>query len=97
MYERLFSSHQAEWGGMPSNDRLIMIEFAAELGLDTVAFEQCLDDPAQQQALDEEIVLAEELGINSTPNFIVNGTLIRGALPFTAFQRAIDEALATSQ
>ncbi|NJM07895.1 thioredoxin domain-containing protein, partial [Candidatus Gracilibacteria bacterium] len=51
---------------------------------------------AQQAALDEEIALAESLGVNSTPNFFINGTLIRGALPFSTFQRAIDEAIAAT-
>jgi protein-disulfide isomerase len=96
MYDRLFATHQIEWGGMPTNDRSVLIGFAVDLGLDTNTFERCLDDPAQQAALDEEIALAESLGVNSTPNFIINGTLIRGALPFSTFQRAIEEALTTA-
>ncbi len=92
MYNQLFSTHQEEWGGVPNRDRDVLIEFATNLGLDTAAFEVCLDDEQVAQAVQQEAANAEQLGINSTPNFFVNGQLIRGALPFATFQRLIEAA-----
>ena len=93
MYERLFTTHSVEWGGVPNRDRAVFVEFAAALGLQTEAFTTCLDDPASEQAVMAETNAALRLGINSTPNFLVNGQLLRGALPFRAFEGLIQQEL----
>lgn len=89
MSERLFASHRIEWGGVPNRDHDVFVEFASELGLDSAAFTACLDDPAGIQAVRDEMQLAARLGVNSTPNFLVNGQLLRGALPLRAFEDLI--------
>ena len=33
---------------------------------------------------------AAALGINGTPNFLINGRAVSGAQPFTAFQQIIE-------
>jgi protein-disulfide isomerase len=33
---------------------------------------------------------AEQLGIRSTPSFVINGRLLLGAQPFSEFKRVID-------
>lgn len=91
MYERLFSTHGVEWGGVPKRDREVFVELATELGVDGAAFAACLDDPASEQAVVAERAAAARLGVNSTPNFIVNGQLLRGALPFRAFEELIKQ------
>lgn len=93
MYERLFETHTVEWGGVPNRDRPVFEEFAGALGLDRAAFSACLDDPATEQAINAEMDLARSLGINSTPNFLVNGQLLRGALPFRSFADLIRQEL----
>lgn len=93
MYERLFTTHTVEWGGVPNRDRDVFVEFAAELGLETAAFAACLSDPANEQAVIAESNAALRLGVNSTPNFLVNGQLLRGALPFRAFEGLIQQEL----
>lgn len=90
MYEALFATHQVEWGGVPKRDRDVMVELAGEIGMDVAVFGTCLDDPATEQAVLAEIEAAGQLGVNSTPNFMINGQLIRGALPFSNFSRLID-------
>jgi protein-disulfide isomerase len=89
MYERLFETHTVEWGGVPNRDHEVFIDFAVDLGLDKSAFSACLDDPASIQAVQAEAEAAMRLGINSTPNFLVNDQLLRGALPFRAFESLI--------
>jgi protein-disulfide isomerase len=37
--------------------------------------------------------IARQIGVQSTPSFIVNGKAIIGAQPFEAFQQAIDSLL----
>ena len=91
MSERLFATHRVEWGGVPRRDRTVMIEFATELGLDRSTFEACLDDPAIEQAVRLEQQAAQQLGINSTPNFLVNGRLLRGALSLSVFEDLLNQ------
>ncbi|WP_129629122.1 DsbA family protein [Candidatus Oscillochloris fontis] len=94
MYETLFETHQVEWGGVPKRDRETMIDLATQIGIEPVAFTACLDDPATEQAVQAEMQAAMQLGVNSTPNFIVNGTVLRGALPFSNFRQLIDSLIA---
>jgi protein-disulfide isomerase len=89
MYEALFSTHNTEWGGVPRRDHDVLIELAGKVGVNTPAFTRCLDDPATTQAVLDEAAAAAQLGINSTPNFLINNQLVRGALPFASFQRLI--------
>jgi protein-disulfide isomerase len=90
MYEKLFSTHQVEWGGVPKRDRAVLVDLAVGVGADKTTFSSCLDDPATEQAVRAEAQAAGHLGVNSTPNFLVNGQLVRGSLSFSSFSRLID-------
>jgi protein-disulfide isomerase len=37
---------------------------------------------------------AKALGITGTPAFLINGRLMSGALPFEAFEQAVESAIA---
>lgn len=89
MYDHLFATHTVEWGGVPNRDRDVFVEFAADLGLAVEPFTECLNDPANEQVVMAESNAALRLGVNSTPNFMVNGQLLRGALPFRVFEDLI--------
>ncbi len=69
--------------------------WAKELGLNEADFKKCQDDPATKKTLDEDLKVAEGLGVNSTPTFFVNGRKVAGALPFDQFKAMIDQELAT--
>jgi len=66
--------------------------FADQLGLDIGRFNSCLEDETYLEQLGLDIQAGIEAGINSTPSFLINGELARGALPFENFQ-SIFEAL----
>lgn len=89
VYEMLFQTHSVEWGGVPRRDRDVLIELAGELGVDTAQLRACLDDPETEATIIAEVETATRLGINSTPNFIINGQIVRGALPFESFASLI--------
>lgn len=69
-----------------------MVALADDLGLDTEAFTATMNDPATATAVDEEFQHAQQLGINGTPAFLVNGRPIMGAQPLDAFVQAIEAA-----
>ncbi len=69
-------------------------EWAAKIGLNAEAFAKCYDSQEMAAAVDADMKVAEDLGVNSTPTFFVNGQKVAGALPFSQFKSMIDEELA---
>jgi protein-disulfide isomerase len=69
--------------------------YAADLQLDTAAFDACLDSGKYAAAVRQDMAQGAELGVNSTPSFFVNGRFLSGAQPFSAFQALINEVLAS--
>lgn len=71
--------------------------YAQTARLDAPSFE--VDRKASETAdrIDEDIRWAQQLGANGTPTFFVNGKLLVGAQPISAFSALIDEELARAQ
>ncbi|MGV8039031.1 MAG: DsbA family protein [Thermoanaerobaculaceae bacterium] len=67
---------------------------AAELKLDPAAFAACLEKKTFAGKVEEDMRLAQSLGITGTPAFLVNGRFIEGAQPFEVFQEVVDDELA---
>lgn len=70
---------------------------AAELGLDTAAFNACVDTRKYQKDVDADITAANAAGVGGTPAFFINGRPISGAMPFETFKQVIDEELALNR
>lgn len=67
--------------------------WAAELSLDTTAFNECLDTKKHLDVVQANTLEAKQLGIRGTPGFFVNDLPIAGAESFEVFQQVIDEKL----
>lgn len=68
-------------------------QWAADLGLDTVKFNNCYDNKEHQNLVDEDQQAGTAVGVSGTPTFYINGKQLVGAQPFSAFQAAIDAEL----
>lgn len=90
-HDLLFESQNGENQGAFSKENLK--GFAANLGLDTKAFNECLDSGKYTQAVQESTQIAQSIGVRSTPAFLINGTPMIGAQPFESFQKVIDDSL----
>ena len=66
--------------------------YAKKLGLDEKAFNECYDTKKHQATVDRSRKEAESLGIQATPSFVINGSLLQGAQPFERFKEKIDRA-----
>lgn len=77
-----------------SLDEELYIELAAELGLNTASFEACLGSGNYEDEIATEMSGGSAAGVTGTPGTFVNGTLVKGAVPFESFQSIIDSALA---
>jgi protein-disulfide isomerase len=90
-HDKLFAEQGAENSGTFSQDNLK--QFAADLGLDTQQFNQCLDSNKYQTKVEQEVAQAQRLGIRSTPTVFVNGQLIENGSNYQVLQAAIERAL----
>ena len=68
--------------------------YAQRLGLDTEAFNQCLDSGQYTSEVQNDLAQGQGYGVTGTPTFFINGRLLRGAKPFSAFEAMIEEELA---
>jgi len=67
--------------------------YAQQLGLDTAAFNECLDTGAMAAEVQKDMADGAAAGITGTPGFLVNGKLVSGAQPFSVFQQIIEAEL----
>ena len=67
--------------------------FAAALGLDQNAFDQCMSSGKFADRVQQDAANAKAAGINGTPAFLINDQLLQGAQPYSDFEQAIEAAL----
>ncbi len=92
MHDRVFRG-QDEWR-QQADPVPVLKGYAAELGLDTRKFDACLDSGQFAAEVQADVAEGMAAGVNSTPSFFINGRPLSGALPFSEFQRVIEEELA---
>lgn len=90
-HDLVFSRQNGENQGAFTQDNLK--SWAAELKLDTAAFNECLDSKKHLDVVQANTLEAKQLGIRGTPGFFVNETPIAGAESFEVFQQVIEEKL----
>lgn len=66
-------------------------EMAQGLGLDMVAFSQCLDSRTFETQVQADFARAEQLGLQQTPTFVINGKPYPGVLTAEDFKRIFAE------
>jgi len=67
--------------------------YADALGLDVKEFSDCLENGTHKSTVEQDVTDAETNGVRATPSFLINGKLVEGALPFSAFESEIEAAL----
>ncbi|HZD10950.1 MAG TPA: thioredoxin domain-containing protein [Candidatus Binatia bacterium] len=88
MHDELFS-RQASWAADGQDSNAAFVGMAADIGLDTSAFEQCLDSGRHDSAIEANAAEGRSLGVNATPTFFINGYPVPGAQPLNVFDFAI--------
>jgi protein-disulfide isomerase len=89
MHDKLFANQQ----NLKQPD---LEKYAQELGLDMGKFKAFLAAKSGQKRIDADLALGQQIGVQGTPNFFVNGRPLRGALPYEEFKKVIDEELKTA-
>jgi protein-disulfide isomerase len=90
---RLIYLRQAQWNHLNGPlDRLL--EFARELGLDTVALKSCVQSGRMQPLIEADKAYGRSLGVRSTPTLFINNQRIVSAQPEGDLVRIIRQELA---
>jgi len=74
-----------------------LIQYAEKIGLDRDRFNRDLDSDESVKQVEEDLELGRKLGIQGTPNFLLNGRAVRGAVPIDQFKTIIDDELNRAQ
>ena len=70
--------------------------YAADLGLDTEAFDACLDSGRHAAAVNRDVRIGMSYGVSSTPTLFLNGRAVLGAAPYETFVEIVREELAAA-
>jgi protein-disulfide isomerase len=71
-------------------------EQAQKLNLNMAAFNSCLDSGSQAGVVQTQIAESNDLGIQGTPSFFINGRFVAGAATYEQLKDVIDQELATT-
>ena len=91
--DRYWAYHDVLFERQPRFERDDLIGYAVNLNLDRERFERCLDNHLFRAAVEADFAEGRELGVRSTPTFLINGKPLVGAHPIENFRAAIDDAL----
>lgn len=94
-HDALFAGGQIRSGKQLSADSLISL--AGELGLDTDEFRADMTGADTEETISQNAQLGTDLGVFSTPAFLLGGEPILGAMPTGVFDEAVQDALAKEQ
>jgi protein-disulfide isomerase len=98
-HDKVYSNWEGENTGWVTKDSLE--RFAQDVGIsDMDAFSDCLDSGKYAKIVRDNYNLARSIGLDATPSFIVltegeTTKLLRGAHPYSAFEKVINEAYAS--
>lgn len=79
-YHDLLFSHQ---GALATDD---LARYAEIVGADASRLRRALEEGTHRSAVDGDLSLGARLGVDGTPAFVINGTLISGAQPYAVFE-----------
>lgn len=67
-------------------------QIAQKLGLDVERFNRDRNSPAAEAAVNQDVQLAEQLGITGTPFFVMNGQVFSGAVDLATLEQTLAKA-----
>lgn len=99
MHDIMFENTTSNGNGLTKD---YLYKFSTDLGLNAGNFKSCLDSEKYKDEVAKDLADATTVGASGTPSFfigkstsdgIIDGMIIVGAQPYSAFQLAIDQLL----
>ena len=84
--------HQKLLGGRGVADKARAIAAAKDAGLDTARIEKDLASPEVKATIEENMKLAEEMGLNGTPSYVIGKQIVVGAVGLESLKEKIGVA-----
>jgi protein-disulfide isomerase len=84
--------HQKLLGGRGQADKAHALAVAKEIGMDMTRIEKDLASPEVKSTLEENFKLAEALGMNGTPSYVIGSDVVVGAVGLPALQEKVNTA-----
>ena len=84
--------HQKLLGGRGAADKARAMAAAKEAGLDTARIEKDLASPEVRATIEENFKLAEALGLNGTPSYVVGNDVVVGAVGLGTLKEKVNAA-----
>jgi protein-disulfide isomerase len=84
--------HQKLLGGRGQADKARALAAAKEAGLDTTKIEKDMASPEVRATLEENFKLAEAMGLNGTPSYVIGNQVVVGAVGIENLSKKIGEA-----
>ena len=93
---RFWELHDTMFASQGSLDVDALKGYAADLGLDPDAFNECLDSGRHAATVDRDMRIGMSHGVSSTPTLFLNGRAVLGAAAYGTFVEIIREELAAA-
>jgi len=84
--------HQKLLGGRGQADKARALAAAKDLGLDMAKLEKDMTSPEAKATLEENFKLAEEMGMNGTPSYVIGKQIVVGAVGVEGLRKKISQA-----
>jgi protein-disulfide isomerase len=84
--------HQKLLSGRGQIDKAKALAAAKDVGLDMARIEKDLQSPEVKATLEESVKLAEALGINGTPSYVIGQSVVPGAVGAAALKQYVEAA-----
>lgn len=94
--QRFWEFHDSMFSDQSRLDVASLKQRAATLGLNTTAFDTCLDSGRQAEAIRKDQEEARKAGVSSTPTLFINGRLLTGNRPYAELREIIEDELKRS-
>jgi protein-disulfide isomerase len=85
--------HDAMYQDQGALEEGALVDKAKRIGLDVDHFSSCLSAQETLSAVEQDSKAADELNINETPYFLINGRPLHGAVPIEKIEAIVNEEL----
>jgi protein-disulfide isomerase len=97
MHDKIFDEQEKlGQGTIPYPGRETLFAWAGQIGLNAGKFKECLESDKYKEEVEKDIQDGVTAGVQGTPATFVNGRVVSGAQPLTAFVKIIEEELQKS-
>ena len=86
--------HQKLLSGRGQADRARALAVAKDIGMDMTRLEKDMTSDEVRATLEESMQLADKLGLNGTPSYVVGPAVVVGAVGFDALKEKVESARA---